>query len=85
MTIKEEFARRIDRYFTMYGYKVNTLKIPETTSRSNWNYVQTIDVNIEGAIPAEDMQRLKKVYDSGVTLWHTTAYFMDYSQPNPII
>jgi hypothetical protein len=85
MSVKAEFAKRIDGFFTMYGYKVNTLKIPETRSRRNWNYVQTIDINIEGAIPSDDMQRLKKVYDEGVTLWHTTTHFMDYSQPNPII
>lgn len=85
MTIKAEFAKRIDGFFTMYGYKVNTLKIPETSSRQNWNYVQTIDINIEGPIPADDMQRLKKVYDEGVTLWHTTNHFMDYSQSNSIV
>lgn len=85
LTIKAEFAKRIDDFFTMYGYKVNALKVPETTSRQRWNYIQTIDVNIDGAIPSEDMQRLKKVYNDGVTLWHTTVNFLDYSQPNPIV
>jgi hypothetical protein len=85
MTIKSDFARRIDNFFTMYGYKVNTLKIPEIHSRSNWNYIQTIDINIDGALPADDMQRLKKIYDDGVTLWHTPANFLDYSKTNAII
>jgi hypothetical protein len=85
MTIKAEFAKRIDNYFTMYGYKVNTLKVPETTSRSRWNYIQTIDVNIEGAIPAEDMKKLKSIYDNGVTLWHTSDNFLDYSLTNSIV
>jgi hypothetical protein len=85
MSIKSHIAKRIDDYFTMFGYKVNALKVPELHSRSNWNYVQTIDVNIDGAIPTEDMIRLKKVYDEGVTLWHTTEHFLDYAQANPII
>jgi hypothetical protein len=85
MTIKAEFAKRIDNYFTMYGYKVDTLKIPETHSRRYWNYIQTIDVNIEGSIPSEDMERLKKIYNDGVTLWHTTSYFLDYTLDNSII
>jgi hypothetical protein len=84
MTIKAEFAKRIDSFFTMYGYKVNSLKVPELKSRTNWNYVQTIDVNIDGAIPAEDMRQLKAIYDEGVTLWHTTDNFLDYSKSNPI-
>jgi hypothetical protein len=85
MSIKAEYAKRIDDFFTMFGYKVNALKVPETHSRQNWNYIQTIDVNIDGAIPANDMLRLKKVYDEGVTLWHTTSGFLNYSLPNNII
>lgn len=85
MTVKQEFAKRIDNFFTMFGYKVNTLKVPEIHSRENWNYIQTIDVNIDGAIPTDDMVRLKKVYDEGVTLWHTTEGFLNYALTNSII
>lgn len=85
MTIKYEFAKRIDNFFSMYGYKVNTLKVPELRSRSNWNYVQTIDINIVGALPVEDMVRLKRCFDEGITLWHTDTYFLDYSQSNNIV
>jgi hypothetical protein len=85
MTIKAEFAKRIDAFFTMYGYKVNTLKIPETHSRLNWNYIQTIDINIVGQIPSNDMNRLKKAYDEGITLWHNPEHFLDYDLLNPII
>lgn len=85
MTLKSQFAKRIDDFFTMYGYKVNALKVPETHSRQNWNYIMTIDANIDGAIPADDMNRLKQIYNEGVTLWHNSLTFLDYSQPNPII
>lgn len=85
MTIKAEFAKRIDNFFSMYGYKVNTLKVPELRSRSNWNYVQTIDINIVGDLPGEDMIRLKRMFDEGATLWHTDAHFLDYGQNNTII
>lgn len=83
--IKPEFAKRIDNYLTLFGYKVNALKVPETHSRQRWNYIKTIDVNIDGSLPTEDMVRLKKIYDDGVTLWHTTSDFLDYSKSNPII
>jgi len=85
MSIKAEYAKRIDDFFSMYGYKVNALKVPEIHSRQNWNYVQTIDMNIDGAIPSEDMNKLKSMYNNGVTLWHTTTGFLNYGLTNNII
>ena len=43
MTIKQEYAKIIDDYFSMFGYKVNTVKVPNITGRANWNYIKTID------------------------------------------
>jgi hypothetical protein len=82
MTIKKEFAQRIDDFFTMYGYKVNTVKVPNVSGRPRWNYVQTVDINIDGAIPSNDMRRLKQMYNEGVTLWKSVSYFGDYSGDN---
>ena len=81
-TIKVEYARIIDNYFTMYGYKTNLLKIPNTNNRSNWNYVKTINANLIGDIPQNDMQEIKQMFDNGITLWHNASHFLDYSQSN---
>ena len=40
--------RIIDNWFSKYGYKVNKLKIPEISSRTNWNYVQIGSQDIIG-------------------------------------
>ena len=85
MSIKNEYAKIIDDYFSMYGYKVNTVKIPNITGRSNWNYIKTIGANIEATIPQNDLQEIKSLFDNGITLWHTTSHFLDYSQSNSII
>ena len=85
MCIKPEYSAIIDDFFTMYGYKVNTLKIPNITGRSNWNYVKTIGCNIVGDIPQKDLQELKSMFDNGVTLWHNASTFLDYSQTNNIV
>jgi hypothetical protein len=85
MSIKPEYARIIDRTFSMYGYKVNNVKIPNLDGRSNWNYVKTIGLNITGNIPQEDMQKIKDIFNNGVTLWHNPSTFLDYSQSNNII
>lgn len=80
--IREEFARRIDNFFDMYGYFVKEVKIPNLSNRPNWNYVKTIGANIMGNIPQEDLQMLKTIFDNGVTLWHNPVTFLDYSQIN---
>ena len=85
MGVREEYARRIDDFFSIYGYKVNSLKIPNVTGRRNWNYVKTIGVNLEGAIPQDDVQELKSIFNNGVTFWHNGSNFLDYSQNNDII
>lgn len=85
MSIKAEYARIIDDYFTMYGYKVNSVRIPQFTSRLNWNYIKTIGVNIEAQIPQGDLQSIKDMFNAGVTMWHNTNTFMDYSQSNNIV
>lgn len=82
MSIKQEYAKIIDDFFSMFGYKVNEVKIPNVTGRQNWNYVKTIDANILGDIPQEDMQKLKDIFNSGVTFWHNPNTFLDYSQSN---
>ena len=82
MEINNEYAKIIDNYFSMYGYKVNTVDIPNITGRVNWNYVKTIGANIIGNIPQYDLQMIKNIFDNGVTLWHNSSTFLDYSQNN---
>lgn len=82
MSIKQEYAKLIDNFFDIYGYRVNDVKIPNITGRPNWNYVKTIDCNITGNIPQEDMQTIKNIFNNGVTIWHNTQTFLDYSQNN---
>lgn len=85
MTVKDEYAKIIDDFFSMYGYKVNSTKTPNITGRRNWNYVKTIDCNIEGYIPQEDLEEIKGMFNTGVTIWHNPSTFLDYSQNNDII
>lgn len=85
MSIRAEYARIIDDYFSMYGYKVNRVKTPNIRGRRNWNYVKTINCNFTGNIPQDDMQIIKQIFDNGITLWHHSDTFLDYSKNNDII
>jgi hypothetical protein len=82
MGITADFAARIDKYFDMFGYKMNKIKLPNLNNRPYWNYIKTLDINIDGAIPIDDMAALKKVYDSGVTLWHNPSNYGNYELNN---
>lgn len=69
MNIKKEYAQLIDEYFSMFGYKTNRVKTPNKNHRRSWWYTKTIDVNIDGAIPNEDMRKIKDCYNKGITFW----------------
>lgn len=85
MSIKAEYARCIDEYWSQFGYKCNRVKVPNITGRRNWNYVKTVGCYITGDVPQSDMQEIKDMFDRGITLWHNPATFADYSQNNDII
>ena len=85
MRSKLEYLKIIDDFFTMYGYKVNTTKIPNIIGRENWNYVKTVDINILGNLPQNDLQQIKNMFDNGLTLWHNPQTFLDYSTSNSIL
>lgn len=67
-----EEAIKLDQFFDMYGYATNSVKIPNEDSRESWNYVKTNNVIINGSMPAQDMARIKAMYNRGVRFWHTT-------------
>lgn len=85
MSVRAEIARVIDNYFSMFGYKVSTVKTPNVTGRRNWNFVKTIGCYIDADIPQADLQEIKDMFDKGVTFWHNPSTFADYSQNNDII
>lgn len=84
-SIKAEYAQIIDEFFTMYGYKVNRVKVPNYAHRKRFWYTKCIDVNIDGNIPQEDMQKIKDCYNRGITFWRTGYQLNNYTADNGII
>ena len=85
MGIKSEFAQIIDNYFSMYGYKVNVVKVPNITGRTNWNYIKTIGCTADGNIPQDDLNTIRSACDRGITFWHTPANIYRYDLSNDIV
>lgn len=87
MILRDEELKIIDDYFSRFGYKVNTLKIPEFNSRTYWNYIKIVDgENIGyGEIPSKSMETINKICRNGVTIWHNHANIGNYSLNNTIV
>lgn len=85
MSVRYEFAKCIDSWFDMFGYKVNRLGKPLKNHRQNYWYTKTIGANIDGNIPNEDMQIIKSIYNNGVTYWKDATKIKDYSVSNNIV
>lgn len=82
--IREDIAKSIDDYFSMYGYATEVTKKPNITGRKSWNYVKTKDSKITGSIPFEDIEKIRSIFDNGVTFWHGD-YVGHYERDNSII
>lgn len=85
MSIKKEYAKIIDDFMSIYGYQVNSVKLPNIKGRENWNYVKTTNINLHAFIPQNDLMEIKNMFNSGLTLWHNPSTFLDYSKSNNII
>ena len=77
--IQGQFAKIVDDFFSMYGYKTNRLKVPNRNGRKAWNYVKTCGCNLTGSAPADVTASLVQIYDKGITFWRC----IDLSTGNP--
>ena len=84
MVMQEEFARIIDGFFDMYGYQVDRVKIPNRTGRTSWNYVKMQNSCHRGNVPSDQMDKINRIYDAGITFWHTSDVG-NYSLNNAIV
>lgn len=92
MSIKQEYAQAIDRYFTRYGYAYNQVIYPNLKYRENYNYIQIASEDNIGyvnnhnniQIPASSMETINSICRAGTTVWHNHTNLGDYSVTNYI-
>ena len=70
--LRREYAEIVDGFFDMFGYEVDSVKVPNRTGRKAWNYVKTRNACHRGNVPAPDMARINSIFDNGITFWHTS-------------
>ena len=92
MSIREEYARIIDDWFSRFGYKINRVKTPDQIGRTYWNFIQIgsgecigYSKNASRSVPASSMEIINTIYRNGTTIWHDHANIGNYSLNNTII
>ena len=69
-SIKPEFAKITDEYFTRYGYAINRYKVPNITGHAGCNFVKTNNAKIVGNIPQSAQIKMQADLNTGFTFWH---------------
>lgn len=82
--IKPQFATIIDDFFDKFGYRCMQLKVPNTNARPYWTYTKTVSCTITGSVPANDMNKICKIYDNGITFWNGAEHVGNYTLDNRI-
>lgn len=75
-------AKKIDNFFSMYGYAVNQIEVPTYNARPVWNYIKTRQLNVTGEMPNEAIDKIKSIFNEGITFWKNINTMLDYSQDN---
>lgn len=85
MQVQEQYARRIDKYLSAFGYTIDEIKVPNLKGRAKWNYVKTANAVVNGNVPEEAKAFIAGVINTGIRLWHPGSIWLDYSQKNNIV
>lgn len=70
MSIKPEYAKIVDSYFTRFGYKVDSYKVPNLTGHPEFNYVKCYETSVSGNVPEECITQVSEMFNKGVTIHH---------------
>lgn len=80
-----ESAKIIDDYFTMFGYHIGTIAVPNFTGRKNFNYVKVKGQLFTGQAPAPALASINQIFNMGITLYHNIDTYGDNLADNTII
>lgn len=90
--VRNDEAKRIDDFFSMFGYTTKRIKSPNLTGRAYWNFVQTENCSVAGDMPTSSRAAIAKIFDGGITFWHDGDQVGNYGQSvsdgtvnNPIV
>lgn len=80
--INESYLAIVDEFFTMYGYAVNRVKVPNRDVRPHWTYTKTNGCKLKGNCPGSVQQQICGIYDRGLTFWKNPSEVGQYNLNN---
>ena len=80
MSINAQQAKAIDNYFTMYGYKLNELAVPNMHARPHYTYVKTVGCKVNGGAPDESIVNIENIFDNGIRFWVNASEVGKYNE-----
>lgn len=90
-SVNYSYARKIDDFFSMYGYAINKLIAPDRVARPYWTYLKLGTVELLGTsgVPSDDSEKIVNIYKNGITWWKyftttNTAYVGRYDLDNRV-
>ena len=92
MSITRQYAERLDKYFTRYGYAYNNIALPNMLHRQNYNFIQIAKDSTTAysnnynniCVPAGELESINNMFRNGITVWNNHSNFGDYSVTNNI-
>lgn len=70
--ISDEYIKVLEDFFKKFGYAYNKIETPNLHTRKSWDYIRTVDCNIKANINDDSVEKIKSIFNQGVTIWHTT-------------
>lgn len=90
--VRDDEAKRIDDFFSVYGYSINKVETPHLTGRKYWNFIKTKNAEISGDMPASSRAAIGRIFDGGIFFWNNgdnvgnfAVEVTDGSINNPIV
>lgn len=84
VTVKREYAKMIDDFFSAFGYAIRRIKTPDIHARDYWSYVKTCGCILNGSAPAQAKTDIINMFDRGVRIWTNIQNVGDFTLPNNI-
>lgn len=82
MSIRTQYAERIDEFFTLYGYAQKIVNRPVLNARSRFTYVKTLACDIHPNIPTQYTKNICNIFNNGIRFWVDKEHFQNYTLPN---
>lgn len=75
-------AKRIDDFFSVYGYAVNAMMQVPRHNRTHWTYVKTSNCTVRGNLPSGVAAQIASIHNNGITYWVNGTEIGNYNLSN---